>query len=212
MSILDDLFGSGMDQYNQYANQAKGDINQYTNRAIGYLDPYRQAGQNALTGYQNMLGKYQDPTGYEDEIEKHYMMSPGAQFRMKYGMNALKGRLAAQGLSGSGAEDTALTNYTQGVISGDMGDYLNRVLGIGRTGLQGYGDLARMGEQGAITSGNYAQQAGEDIGGIDTAQANAAAKAHQNLQNNLWGGISWLGGNALEKYGPEWAKGIALGV
>jgi len=192
MSILDDLFGSGFDDYRDYMNQGQNAINNHTDRAVGYLEPYRNAGVRGLSGYENMLGRYANPTEYEDEIEKHYMMSPGAKFRLKYGSNALKGRLAGMGLGGSGAEDTALANYTQGVIGQDMNSYLSRVLGIGRTGLEGYGNLARMGEQGAITSGNYDERAGEDIAGLDSALANAAAQDHQNTQKNIWGGLGWL--------------------
>lgn len=185
------LFGgsNAYDAYSSGMQKGQNQIGQYLNQAEGYLDPYRQAGQAGITGYENALAPYNDPMGYYNKIAGNYQMSPGAQFRMKTGMDAVRNAMASQGFGGSGNEAKGLTDYTQGVINQDQNQYINSVLGIGQTGLQGYGNLMGQGFNAANASGNYAMNAGQDIASMQAAMANAASQNANNNQNNLWGGM-----------------------
>ena len=139
-----------------------------------------------------MAGEYQDPVGYYNKIMSGWQMSPSAQARMKTGMDAVRSAMAARGLGGSGNEQKALTDYTQNTINQSMEDYLRDVLGIGRTGLQQYGDMSRMGFQAADQSGQFAMDAGQDLASMEGAKAAAAADQTNANNKNLWGGIGAL--------------------
>jgi hypothetical protein len=184
------LFGNNsFDEYANYMNQGIGTIDDYYNKASGFMSPYRDAGGRGLNGYENMLAKYQDPTKYYNDVASSYQMSPGAQFRMNTGMDAVRNAMAAQGLGGSGQEGRELTNYTQGVINQDMNSYIDRVFGVGQTGLQGYGNLSGLGFNAANASGNYAMGAAGDIAGMQSAMGQAASAQANNDNRNLWGGL-----------------------
>lgn len=191
-------FGSNnnaFNQYNNYMQQGEGDITNYLNQAEGYMSPYRQAGQFGLSGYEGLLGQMSDPAAYYNKIASGYQMSPGAQFRMNTGMDAVKNAMMAQGLGGSGAQAKALTNYTQGVINQDQQNYINQVLGIGRTDLSGYGDLSHIGYGAAGQSGQFAMDAGQDLASMASAEGQAAANQANAKNGSLWGGIGAMVGS-----------------
>lgn len=192
------MFGNNpLDEYGNYMNQGMGTINDYYNKASGFMAPYRDAGGRGLSGYESMLSRYQDPTKYYNDVASSYQMSPGAQFRMNTGMDAVRNAMAAQGLGGSGQEGRELTNYTQGVINQDMNNYIDRIFGVGQTGLQGYGNLSGLGFNAANASGNYAMGAAGDIASMQSAMAQAAANQANTNNSDFWGGAGSLAAGLL---------------
>lgn len=187
------FFGDNpFDDYEKYSNQGENYIQQYQNQAAGYLDPYRQAGQQGLDAYRGMLSHYQDPTGYYNQIMGNWQATPTFQKRLSTGMDAIRNAMASRGLGGSGNELKGLTDYTQSAISQDMQQYLNNILGIGNTGLKGYGDLSHLGYLAGAQSGQYAMDAGQDLASMESAKAQAAAAQTNANNQNLWGGIGSL--------------------
>jgi hypothetical protein len=197
------LFGNqnnGFNQYQNYMGQGMNSIGQYLNQAEGYQQPYLGAGQFGINNSESMANEMANPN-YVGNIESRYSMTPGAQFQMKTGMDAVRNAEASQGLGGSGAEAKALTNYTQGVINQDMNGYVDRVMGAQRGAMSDYGDLAHLGLWGAQNAGQYAMDAGQDMASMYSAEAQAAANQANSNNNNLWGGIGAIGAGLAGKFG-----------
>jgi hypothetical protein len=203
------LFGNNnaFDDYENYMNQGQDKIGEYTKEAQGYLDPYRQSGEFGINNYERMAGEFDDPNFYNN-IAKNYQMSDGAQFRMKNGMDAVRNAAYASGLGGgSGVEDKALTNYTQGVISQDQNDYIDRMMKAKEAAMNGYGDMFHTGYNAAERSGQYSMDAGQDYASMLSAMAAAKAKQDESRSKGLWGSIGGLVGA-----GAGWAFGGPAGA
>lgn len=188
--ILGGLFGdSGLGPYNEGMGEAKGAIDKYTKQATDYMQPYMDAGEAVIPGLAGMFDKYSHPEEAYNQFAQHYEMSPGAQSKMNKGMDAVRNAMASRGLGGSGSEDKALTDYTQGVIDQDMQNQWGDIMGAAKMGAGLGSTLYGGGLQGALGAGRFAAQAGEDIAGINEAQAAAAAQAAQNRTGSILGGI-----------------------
>lgn len=101
--------------------------------------------------------------------------SPGYQFRMREGMNALTGNAATRGALQSGATQKALQRYGQDYASNEFGQYMNQlfnVAGMGQTST---------GQNNALSS-NYAN----NVSNNNMASAQARASSY-GTQANAWG-------------------------
>ena len=95
--------------------------------------PFRQGGMDALGGLLFELGIGPRPSGYQG-----YEKTPGYDFRMQQGTNALESSAAARGGLYSGATGTALNQFGQGIAQQDYGNYLSQLggmVGLGQTGV-----------------------------------------------------------------------------
>jgi hypothetical protein len=107
--------------------------------------------------------------------------SPGYQFRLNEGLDALDSRLAAQGLRNSGARQEAITEYAQGAASADFNDQFNRLQAL-RGGSQANVSSANGLAGGALADANQSTLA------AGTARASGftgAANALNNFAGNL---------------------------
>lgn len=104
-----------------------------------------------------------------------FYQSPGYQFRMQEGMNALTGNAATRGALQSGATQKALLKYGQNYASNEYGQYMNQlfnVAGLGQTST---------GQNNALSS-NYAN----NVSNNNMASAQARASSY-GTQANAWG-------------------------
>lgn len=112
-----------------------------------------------------------------------FYQSPGYQFRMQEGMNALTGNAATRGALQSGATLKALQKYGQNYASNEFGQYMNQlfnVAGLGQTST---------GQSNALAS-NYAANTSNN----NMAAAQARASSY-GTQANAWGNaLGTLGG------------------
>lgn len=141
--------------------------------------PWREAGVNALTQLQTQMG--QQPTA------ESVMATPGYQFGLTQGQNALSRQFAAAGGRVSGAAMKAGTRYATDYATtkydnaySKTQDTLNRlasIAGLGQTATAGTA------QAGLSTSGN--------ISGL-TAQQGQLAGSAQLARGSIWG-------NALTK-------------
>jgi len=169
-------------------------IKQMYQQGIGQLSPYEQAGRGALGDYMSALGAYKDPTQLYSQIMSGYQQSPAAQFQEQQGLGQLQNVMGAQGLAGSGQEAKDVLQYSQGLSSQDMQQYLNNVLGMGQTYLGGMGGLGQMGYGAAGQMAGLGMQAGQQVGGLSEALANAQALAAQRQAQSASGMGGLLGG------------------
>lgn len=153
------------------------------------LDPYRTTGlaaNNALA-FENGLGAR--PEGYGG-----FTKTPGYDFRMQQGTNALQAGAAARGGLYSGAAMKALNAFGQDYGSNEYGNYLGR---LGQQ--QGVGLSAA--SMNATAAQNTASGVSNALGNLGNAQA-AGAIARGNAFTD---GI----GNALGSF--NYMKGIGQG-
>jgi hypothetical protein len=138
--------------------------------------PYLGAGKSALSQL-SALPAFTAPTAAQAQA------TPGYQFQLQQGQNALSNKLISQGLAGGNA-GTALENYTQGLAGTNYQNTFNNALqtynanegklsNIAAMGLSANGQAAAGAQNFANQSANLATQQGNAIAGgvVGTAAA-----------------------------------------
>lgn len=133
------------------------------------LAPWRQAGSNALDQINALL---QNPSSVEQ--------TPGYQWRMGQGMQALQRSAPGQGGLYSGRAGKALERFGQGFASNEFTDQYNRLA-----------NLAGLGQTSATNSALAAGQYGQSVGNTLQNMGNARAAG------TIGAGNAWT--NALEQ-------------
>lgn len=105
-----------------------------------------------------------------------FQQSPGYKFRLNEGLDALDKRLAAQGLSNSGARQKAITEFGQGTAAADYNDQFNRLQAL-RGGSQANVSSANGLAGGALADANQSTLA------AGTARASGFTGAASSLNN-----------------------------
>lgn len=195
-----------------YTSQSIADLDKGLTGALGsfdtaasYQSPFNEAGQGALS----RLGDIYGLNGAEGTARglSSFTESPGYQFRLSQGVQALdRGANARSGLY-SGAQGKALVDYGQNVASDEWSKYVG-----GLSGLAGYGQNAANTLSNIATGranamlGTGQNKASTRLGGLSTiVDSNAQAGAAQaggyinqaNATNNLLGGLLKVGGFAF---------------
>lgn len=93
-----------------------------------------------------------------------FQSSPGYQFQLSQGLQAIQNQNAAQGGQNSGNTLKALQTYGTGLANQDWYNYLNQLTGLSNTG-----------ENAAANLGNTGVSAGANIGNSIMAAGNASA-------------------------------------
>ncbi len=143
----------------------------------GDLSPFLRGGTRALNALNFEMGLGDRPRGYDG-----FQASPGYDFAVRQGQDAIQGSAAASGNLFSGATGKALTDYRMGMANQEYGNWLNRLGGMTGGGLSAA-------SLGANAGQSYATGAGQAYGNIGNAQAAGAV----GMGNAINAGI----GNAL---------------
>jgi hypothetical protein len=199
----------GMDMARGYTDDslaemdtALGDALGHSQQAADIYRPYADVGQQSLTQLSNLYGL----NGQEaaQTAMQGFETSPGYQFRLDQGVQALDRSAAASGSLYSGRQGKALTEYGQGVGSQEYGNYISGLSGLMSQGYQGAQGLSGVVlGQGDAIMGNAANRANIRSGGMSAAlgqntqigQAEAggvlgAANARAAGANNVMGLIT----------------------
>jgi hypothetical protein len=152
------LFGGG--GRGNPVNGAMDYLNQIPNVAAQNLEPYRQAGPGgnslASSAYGQMHNLYRDlpdlyqnnfpqeygqmaqnPVDFLNRIQQSYTPSEGYKYREKRLIDEGRSNAAAAGLSGTMGSREVEGNMLNGILSQDMQQYLQNILGIQSSGLSG---------------------------------------------------------------------------
>jgi hypothetical protein len=182
---------TGLGSYNKAANQATAytgagveNMKKYSEQAVGQLSPYNKAGTSALSMYQNMLGLGEQGSAGMNA----YQQTPGYQFRMQSGLDALDKSAAASGSLLSGAQQKALTEYGQNFGTNEYQNSLNNV-----------GSLMNQGYNAATSSGNYLMGTGSNISGAYSGLGNTLAQTYAakgQAKTGMFGG-AMSGGSTM---------------
>ncbi len=130
---------SGIQGQEAYKEMSKAQIDA-TNQAMNAAQPWLTSGVSANTQLAGMLGLNGDD---KDDILERLRSTPGYQFRMDQGMDALNNSLAARGglFSGNALRETQALG--QGIADQTYNDYiaqLSRQSGSGQLAAAGMGD------------------------------------------------------------------------
>ena len=107
------------------ANQANTTLANAINSAVGNASPFMQAGTQGLTGLEQYAA---GPASKFSFNLNDWLNSPGMQWQMQQGTNAIQNQAAAQGLGAGGNVLKDLTKYGQGLASTYYNDAFNRAL------------------------------------------------------------------------------------
>ena len=122
------------------------------------LSPYRRTGRNAL-------GRLNDPDAFET--------SPGYEFRLGQGQDAISAMMAKRGQLFSGATGQALTDYNQNAASNEYGNWFGQQFGLAQMGQNAATQTGGFGANFAAQSGNAGYNAANAIGAGAVGTANA---------------------------------------
>lgn len=136
--------------------------------------PYLEAGGNALDAYKYEMGLGAAPGGYEG-----FTGTPGYDFRLKEGINAVNAGVGARHGLNSGSAMKALTRYGQNYASSEYGNHMNRLSG-----------LANMGQNSAAMTGQAAQNNAMMGSNALANMGNAQAASAIGVGNAITGGIN----------------------
>lgn len=176
MGFLSDMFNPA-GSVKKYSQMGINEINQGKDQALGFYQPYVEQGQKGFTALSDLYGL--NGADAQKTAGSMYQTSPGYQFQMDQGMNAINNNAALNGMRRSGATMKALNSYGQGVASQDYNKWLSGLQGLGTAGLTA-----------AAGSGNTALYAGNAKAnlwkGVGDATANQGI-AQMNMLGNLAG-------------------------
>ena len=157
----------------QAAQQATQAQTQMFNQTAGYLQPYRAAGQNALTQQQGMAAKGFSFAPTMEQLQQ----TPGYQFALQQGENAVTNSSAARGL---GTSSTALrggADYASGLAANTYQQQYNNALNTWQTNYNALSGISGQGESAAAGTGTAGMQLGGQIGANIVGAGNASAAA-----------------------------------
>lgn len=155
-----------------------------------FLSPFQQAGVGAVGGLQGLIGQMQDPLANLQQLQSGFQQSPFQQMQQQQALEAIRNQMGAQGLTGSGAEQQALTQMVGTVLGGQQQQFLQNLLGIRGEREQLLSQLLGTGLGAAGQLGAGALETGRGVaGGLETigAARGAADLRRQRMLANLMG-------------------------
>ena len=176
-----------------------------------------QAQANQYASSLNASANFKSPvTAPYDLTLADFEASPGYQFRLNQGLEAVQGSAAQRHGLNSGATMQAMNDYAQGSASQEYGNfygrksgeyynYLNSLAGLANTGQNA---AAGMGGANSLASGQVNQAYG-NIGNAQAAGTIGAANALSDGIGNAYG--AWKYNNLLNKGGNGGTSGGFLG-
>ena len=140
----------------------------------GDLAPYRTGGLDAQNAYMYEMGLGDRPTNYLG-----YTKTPGYDFRMNEGVNAIEAGAAARGGLYSGAAMKGLQSFGQDYATSMYDQYMSRLGGLMDTGLSA-----------AQMSGNASQNAASGVSNALAGRGNAQAAGAIGVGNAFNTGLT----------------------
>lgn len=193
------------------AKEAQGYVSQIPGQVQPYYQPYIDAGQGAMSTLQNqyssLLGNYQplqsqynqlmnDPGQMLTQMGSGYQASPGYQWQLSQGEDAISNAADAGGMQGTMQEQQQAGQLATNLANQNYQQYLSHVLSLYHLGLHGnqqFFNQGLRGEQGLNQMGYHASNAmAEAIAQSLMAQAGLAGKSSM-WSNQRMGGLIGAG-------------------
>lgn len=174
MSLLSDFFRGGKNP----ANAAMPYLNQIPGVGHEYYDPYIQKGQEAGGMLSEQFQKLmKDPSAFISALQEGYEPSKGYQFKKEQLSRELGNTAAAGGIAGTPYHQEQQGELVSGLLSEDMQQFLQNVLGAYGMGVQGEEDIYNKGFE---SSGSMADL----LGGTLNTQAGLAFQGQSQKNKN----------------------------
>jgi hypothetical protein len=203
MSFFDNLFGNGSSSANKYAGAAKNELLAAGTNANTRLNPFAQQGLSASDHYgalarpaghrsfsRRIISNFQaDPFTQAMGVGGTYQASPGYQWQLGQGLNAIDSSAASKGLLGSGDTLKAEQEYGQGLANQDYQQWLGNLSSTYNNYLGNLAGQANTGVNTATQQGNNqltSAGAGAQLHGPDRRQ--------QDCGRERAGGADWQRG------------------
>jgi hypothetical protein len=162
------------------------------NTETGTFQPYQAAGTQALSNLQATAGTFHAPTAAEAAA------TPGYQFQLQQGEQALQSSAAGRGMLQSGSTLKAMDQYSQGLASTNYQNVYNNALSAYNTNQAGMQNLANLG----MNANSQALSAGSTYGGQMTSLAGLSANTNMQgaglLANVAQQGNQYVGNAGLQ--------------
>ena len=191
--FVGDLFGHGGGGSNPaeagtpYYNQAKEAIGEGYNKYIGQGDEAYKVLSDIFKQYTS------NPEEVINKIMGNYKPSEGYQYKLNQGLNTARNAAAAGGYVGNPDDIGHQVDIEGRLMSDDMQQWLNNVLGIKNQGIAGQGEFYNKGYQ--ASTGKASDLA--NIFGTEATNAISGAREQKTQQQKLFDaliGLTGLGG------------------
>lgn len=180
------------------ANTANQDLTSATANAVAPLQQNLTTANQGVTGLGNALG-LNGAAGNQSALAQ-LQTTPGYQFTLGQGNNAINAAGAANGTLNSGNQATALANYDSGLAQNTYNNYVSQLqpyLGASNSAAQGIaGQYQNLGNQQAGVQNNLINNEVGALTGAGNANASASL-ANQNQAQSLLGGAGKAVGGLL---------------
>jgi hypothetical protein len=170
------MFNGKQEDPMQYLNQIPEKTGQYLNP---YIQQGQEAGQMAQGQYNQMT---QDPTSFLNQLMSGYQPSQGYQYKADLMGRELANTAAAGGFRGTSEDQRQRAELINSLMGQDMQQYLQNVLGIQGTGLQGQENA--MG-RGFGASGDMANITGTNLSERSNLRMQQSQQGLQDRQSKL---------------------------
>lgn len=173
------LYNTQVQNYNQQLEDAQGNINKVQSD-ISNLDKFSQS---YATNYTDE-GKF----GYTgDQIADQLASTPGYQWQLGQGTQAISRTQAAKGMANSANTQLAINDYAQGLASNTYNSYMSNLM-----------QQAGLGSQATTNMANIATNLGTQWAGLAQSQGNAYLSTYLAMgqnSSNQYGNMAqaWLG-------------------
>lgn len=150
------------------------------------LLPYRETGNQALFALADMYGVPRPDGSGGFTAGRGFEGTPGYQFQMQEGLNAIDRSAAARGRLNSGATMRAAQRYGSGLANNEFNNYANRIA-----------TLANVGQTATSTGASLGANAASNAGNATISAGNARASGYTNqagvVNNALGNALYWYG-------------------
>lgn len=200
-----DLFGMGstgagmlgagfMGHGDNPANAAMPYLKQIPGATKPYYDPYINAGGQALGSVQEQFQQLlNNPNELMKRFGQGYQQSPGYQWQLGQGEQAINNAMASGGMAGSPQHGQMAGQLAGNLANQDYYNYMKQIMGLYGTGLEGEQGLEK---QGMDASTGYANMLANLLAGQGEYAYGGKAgenQARSNDWSNLFGGLGAIG-------------------
>lgn len=189
---LGGLFGGSATKSAAAANSRQ--LNKLLKEGTAYIDQGNQQATDYLTGAGDIWKNYTDQTGGLSGLNmlgnalgingsegnaaatSAFQTSPGYEFQLNSGLDALNRAAASQGRLSSGQTGLDTINYAQGLANNEYQNWLNNLSGYGNT------------QAGLYTTGTQGQAGSlNDLANLATNTTNQRLDLYGNYTNGILG-------------------------
>lgn len=183
------VLGAGASLYgsSQQADAAKAGINEQQQMfqiLQGNLAPYMQTGQQSLSALNSALPGLTAPFN-----PANLASTPGYQFTLQQGMNAVNNSNSTKGWGQSGPGAKAIADYTTGLASSTYNQQFQNYWNQNQSIYNMLLGPAQLGESAAAGVGSGALSTGQGIASSLAGGANAQAAGAVGASNSLTNGV-----------------------